>query len=95
MNSKFHIPFKTAKLLKEKGFPQDGEDYIYFSDGERKRRNWLTSYQLDNLNAVICPTYHEVLDWLDINGYIILFEAKKFNILSISFCYFILYNKNN
>lgn len=74
MNSKFHVPFKTAKLLKEKGFPQDSEDYIYFSDGERKRRNWLTFYQLDNLNAVICPTYHEVLDWLDINGYIVTIE---------------------
>lgn len=69
MDKKYFVPYETAKLLKEKGYPQDGEDYIYLSGGERKRRNWLDSYQMDILNAVICPTYHEVVDWLERKGY--------------------------
>lgn len=76
MDKKFFVPFETAQQLKEKGYPQDGEDYIYLCGGERKRRNWLSSYQMNILNAVICPTYHEVLDWLE-NKDIIIESTKR------------------
>ena len=62
MDSKFFVPFETAKQLKEKGYPQD-MDYLYDTDGCRKWRH-LTLYQMDKLNFVAAPTYHEVVDWL-------------------------------
>lgn len=61
MKSKFLVPFETARRLKEKGYPQES-DYMYCA-GERHWRH-LTLYQMNKINAVAAPTYHEVLDWL-------------------------------
>lgn len=61
MNAKFFVPFETAQLLKEKGYPQES-DYMYCA-GERHWRH-LTLYQMNKINAVAAPTYHEVIDWL-------------------------------
>lgn len=61
MKSKFLVPFETAKLLKEKGYPQES-DYMYCG-GERQWRH-LTLYQMNKINAVAAPAYCEVLDWL-------------------------------
>ena len=61
MKSKYFVPFETAKALKEKGYPQES-DYMY-CDGERHWRH-LTLYQMNKINAVASPTYHEVVDWL-------------------------------
>jgi len=63
MNAKYFVPFDTAKQLKEKGYPQD-IDYIYDTGGVRHWRH-LTLYQMDKLNLVAAPTYHEVVDWLE------------------------------
>ena len=66
MDKKFFVPFETAQRLKEKGYPQES-DYIYCS-GEKQRR-YLTPYQMNIINAVAAPTYHEVVDWLLGKGY--------------------------
>lgn len=65
MNNKFFVPFETARALKEKGYPQES-DYMY-CDGERHWRH-LTLYQMNKINAVASPTYHEVVDWLEEKG---------------------------
>ena len=65
MNSKFLVPFETAQLLKKKGYPQES-NYMY-CDGERQWRH-LTLYQMNKINAVASPTYHEVVDWLEEKG---------------------------
>ena len=65
MNAKFFVPFETAQLLKEKGYPQES-DYMYCA-GERHWRH-LTLYQMNKINAVAAPTYHEVVDWLEGKG---------------------------
>lgn len=65
MDAKFFVPFETAKLLKEKGYPQES-DYMYCA-GERHWRH-LTLYQMNKINAVAAPTYHEVVDWLEGKG---------------------------
>lgn len=61
MNKKFYVPFETAKLLKENGYPQES-DYVYCS--EERREVSLAPYQMNIINAVAAPTYHEVIDWL-------------------------------
>ncbi len=65
MNSKFYVPFETAKQLKEKGYPQE-IDTIHF-DGRIAHRN-LSTEQMAILCIVAAPTYHEVVDWLDGKG---------------------------
>ncbi len=62
MDAKFFVPYETAKLLKEKGFPQE-IDKIFF-DGRIVTRN-IGIKHMDTLNIVAAPTYHEVLDWLE------------------------------
>lgn len=61
MNSKFLVPFETAKLLKEKGYPQDKSDYGYFDNGDSHP---IIMFPADNFDCA-APTYHEVLDWLE------------------------------
>lgn len=79
MNSKFFVPFETAKLLKEKGYPQDWATKYYdtFSGGEISliankecvscvvEGNYRHPLlkRLSNL-YIAAPTYHEVVDWL-------------------------------
>lgn len=67
MNEKFHVPFKTAKLLKEKGYSGIC-DYYYAPDkqlyfGVTRVSNDTLDYE--NNGTVAAPTYHEVLDWLE------------------------------
>ena len=68
MNSKFYVPFETAKALKEKGYPQE-IDVIHF-DGRIVHRN-LSTEQMAILCIVAAPTYHEVVDWLEGKGIVI------------------------
>lgn len=83
MKSKFFVPFKTAKLLKEKGYPQEGATMYYdtFSGGDI---NLITDRECVSCVVegndrhplfkrlselyIAAPTYHEVLDWLEENG---------------------------
>ncbi len=68
MDSKFFVPFETAKLLKEKEYPQE-IDTIHF-DGRIAHRI-LSTEQMAILCIVAAPTYHEVVDWLEGKGIII------------------------
>lgn len=82
MNAKYFVPFKTAKLLKENGYPQEDIDYYY-------RNSQLLSvmfiYQSCSAEAIpemldryyfAAPTYHEVVDWLEGEGiYITTFRV--------------------
>lgn len=72
MNSKFFVPFETAKQLKEKGYPQE-IDTIHF-DGRIAHRN-LSTEQMAILCIVAAPTYHEVVDWLEEKGMCIICYA--------------------
>lgn len=67
MNSKFLVPFETAQLLKEKGYPQENDsfqecDLYYYDDGELEAGIAIDTEELDD--CFYAPTYHEVLDWL-------------------------------
>ena len=92
MNAKYFVPFETAKQLKEKGYPQawatmyygtfDGET-ILLTDRESAScvvegdedspvfEDWSESYYA-------APTYHEVVDWLEGKGIILVTDAKRY-----------------
>lgn len=61
MDAKYFVPFKTAQLLKEKGYPQDKSDYGYFDNGDSHP---IIMFPADNFDCA-APTYHEVVDWLE------------------------------
>lgn len=67
MNSKFFVPFETAKALKKKGY-NEVTDYIY---ANREGILHWNNYRCNNSNLLrtehSAPTYHEVLDWLEGN----------------------------
>lgn len=66
MNSKYFVPFETAKLLKEKGYPQI-TDYVFFLG--KIVLNCTNDEKCMELSGIIAaPTYHEVVDWLEGKG---------------------------
>ena len=71
MNSKFFVPFETAKLLKDKGY--NGIcDYYYSPDNQlysgvtRVSNDTLDS---ENDGTIAAPTYHEEIDWFEKKGF--------------------------
>ena len=81
MDEKFYVPFKTAKLLKEKGY-NGNNDYVYDCGGVKDGKDCIDIQRVDfdylyndtnsdidadefTSNICIAPTYHEVLDWLE------------------------------
>lgn len=73
MDKKFFVPFETAKLLKEKGYPQGDSDMYYNPNGELFTRTELDAgykeeYPIMIKYYVAAPTYHEVEDWLEGKG---------------------------
>lgn len=73
MNAKFFVPYQTAKLLKEKGYPQAEEDWYWYWYYGGKRQMLIDNATTDLLRQtmgfngveiIAAPTYHEVLDWL-------------------------------
>lgn len=86
MNSKYFVPFKTAKQLKEKGYPQAWATKYYdtFSGGEISLitdRECVSCIVEGNCRHplfkrlselyIAAPTYHEVVDWLEGKGIVI------------------------
>lgn len=70
MDKKFFVPFKTAKLLKEKRYSGIC-DYYYAPDkqlyfGVTRVSNDTLDYE--NNGTIAAPTYHEVVDWLEGKG---------------------------
>ena len=70
MDEKFHVPFKTAQRLKEKGYPQGDSDMYYDPNGKLFTRAKLNEGYKEEYPIMItyyttAPTYHEVLDWLE------------------------------
>lgn len=60
MDSKFYVPYETARLLREKGYPQSTETwYVETENGVRTYKKPSAGYE-----SIARPTYHEVLDWL-------------------------------
>ena len=70
MNAKFFVPFETAKLLKEKGYPQLESEYHYNINGDMVRfSDDYEGYTEDIIMRIAqdfyaAPIYLEVLDWL-------------------------------
>lgn len=67
MNKTFFVPYKTAVLLREKGF-NDMCDYYYAPDkqlyfGVTRVSNKNLDYE--NNGTIAAPTYHQVLYWLE------------------------------
>lgn len=63
MNSKFYVPFETAKMLKAQGYPQVGSDMYYNLDGNLDEwGNHIMQCTIEHYYAA--PAYCEVLDWL-------------------------------
>lgn len=70
MDKKFFVPFKTAKALKEKGYPEYADIFydanFYDADGFLVNNFSGSDYDAPIVLPVIsAPTYHEVLDWLE------------------------------
>ena len=70
MNSKFFVPFETAKQLKENGY-NGTVDYYYMANGQMCFDAMEVSndtLDLKNNGTIAAPTYHEVIDWLEGKG---------------------------
>lgn len=68
MKDKFYVPFQIAKMLKEKGYPQDfsHNDALYtLPNGEFY---WALDVDIARRRSegepILAPTYCDVLDWL-------------------------------
>lgn len=77
MNSKFSVPFETAKQLKENGYPQEFADWYYHESADelafvhnRYVPERVVTGKPTKLGVwyTAAPTYHEVVDWLDMKG---------------------------
>lgn len=66
MDRKYFVSYETAKLLKEKGFPQEHE-WFYCDDGKGITPSWDGCHCFRS-DAVARPTYHEVINWLEGKG---------------------------
>lgn len=84
MNSKFFVPFETAKQLKEKGYPQEFADWYYHESADelafvhnRYVPERVVTGKPTKLGVwyTAAPTYHEVVDWLEGKGIIITVES--------------------
>lgn len=74
MDKKFFVPYQTAQLLKEKGYPQEDSDMYYTPNGELKSQADIYADRTDNDTMmysyflttyhIAAPAYCEVLDWL-------------------------------
>lgn len=67
MKSKFHVPFETAKALKEKGYNSLCDCY-YEPDKELYLGILVSNMDYEDCGNCSAPTYHEVVDWLEGKG---------------------------
>ena len=89
MNEKFFVPYNTAQKLKANGYNEEC-DRFYDNSGT------LTTEPKGS--KIAAPTYHEVIDWLELSNIRIsifvehlfgtrFFENKcKLNVLGTEFC---------
>ena len=77
MNAKYFVPLETAKLLKEKGYPQEFADWYYHESADelafvhnRYVPERVVTGKPTELGIwyIAAPTYHEVVDWLEEKG---------------------------
>lgn len=85
MNTKFYVPFETAKMLKKAGYPQSGSDMYYNSNGELVTRAELEAGYNEEYPIMItyyyaAPAYCEVLDWM-ISKKIAVITIEMFEIM--------------
>ncbi len=74
MKSKFHVPFETAQLLKEKGYDSLCDCY-YEPDKELYLGILVSNIDYEDCGNCSAPTYHEVVDWLEEKGIYICIEV--------------------
>lgn len=92
MDAKFFVPFETAKLLREKGYPQAENDWYYEPAGEMLINDGVAELLRhragDNADRIVAaPTYHEVVDWLEGKGIRIeVRDAYRFREKQWSWC---------
>lgn len=61
MDTKFYVPYETARLLREKCYPQSTDTwYVEMCRGVRVFQKMTNK----DYEYIARPTYHEVLDWL-------------------------------
>lgn len=74
MNTKYFVPFESAKQLKEKGLSQY-RDMFYNEFG--RLCDWSNIGNIDKMlgHFYAAPTYHEVVDWLEEKGMCIICYA--------------------
>ena len=65
MNSKYFVPFETAKQLKEKGYPSTFIDMYYDCNQGSLIPAEVVYHDYTNEPVVAAPTYHEVVDFLE------------------------------
>lgn len=86
MESKYFVPYETAKLLKEKGYDEK-ISFAYNKDKELIRRvgsldmnntDWNKLHDIERIYSgymylprISAPTYHETLYWLEKKGIMI------------------------
>lgn len=85
MENKFVVPYETAKLLKDKGY-NEKISFAYNKDKELIRSgsldlnntDWERLHDIERIHSrymypprISAPTYHEVIYWLEDQGYLI------------------------
>lgn len=89
MNNKFYVTFKTAKLLKEKGFNKIVDKLIHLNrynisiiESPEKyydESEVYNDYLYLKQNHYACPTKAEAIDWLESKGIMIDIHWIRFN----------------
>lgn len=88
MDAKFYVPYETARLLREKGYPQSTDTwYAETENGVRTYNRPSAKYE-----SIARPTYHEVQDWLCGLG---LFVWARVKYMKTEWFPVINYNKND
>ena len=84
MDSKYFVPLETAKLLKEKGYPQEFADWYYHESADKLAfvhnryvpERVVTGKPTElGIWYIAAPTYHEAVDWLEGKGMCIICYA--------------------
>lgn len=66
MDAKFYVLYETARLLREKGYPQSTD--TWYAETKKGVRTYNRPSKYENIAR---PTYHEVLDWLFNIGWLV------------------------
>lgn len=84
MKDKFYVPFQIAKMLKEKGYPQDFSHNDALYTLPNGGFYWALDVDIARRRSegepILAPTYCDVLDWL-IENKIAVITVEMFEIM--------------